>query len=103
MWVAGIFSTCFWLTLFKEFVRYTNYRAENAVLRYCELADSAGISPASMALAFVNSRSFVTSNIIGATTMEQLKENIESYKITLSEDVLTRIEEIHTEIPNPCP
>jgi aryl-alcohol dehydrogenase-like predicted oxidoreductase len=56
-----------------------------------------------MALAFVNSRDFVTSNIIGATNLEQLKENINSYKIKLSNEVLEEIDEIHNENPFPCP
>ena len=56
-----------------------------------------------MANAFVNSRDFVTSNIIGATTMPQLKLAIESEKIKLSEDVLTELDKIHSECPNPCP
>ena len=56
-----------------------------------------------MALSFVNSRPFVTSNIIGATKLNQLKENIESINIVLSEDVLNDIEEVHKLIPNPAP
>ena len=56
-----------------------------------------------MALAFVNSRSFVTSNIIGATTTEQLQSNIDSINVTLSADVLKAIEAIHTQHPNPSP
>ena len=56
-----------------------------------------------MALAYVNSRSFVTSNIIGATSMEQLRENIGSAKVTLSPEVLEAIEAIHQEFTYPCP
>jgi aryl-alcohol dehydrogenase-like predicted oxidoreductase len=56
-----------------------------------------------MALAFVNSRPFVTSNIIGATTMSQLKENIESVDINLGQDILDKINTIHADIPNPTP
>ena len=56
-----------------------------------------------MALAFVNSRHFVTSNIIGATTLEQLKSNIDSVDLTLSTDVLEAIEAVHTQHPNPSP
>jgi len=58
---------------------------------------------AQMALAFVNTRPFLTSNIIGATSMEQLKENIESIHVDLSDEVLEGIEEIHNAIPNPAP
>jgi len=56
-----------------------------------------------MALAYVNSRPFVTSNIIGATTMAQLKENIASIDIQLSDEILKKIETIHQEGPNPSP
>ena len=56
-----------------------------------------------MALAYVNSRSFLTSNIIGATNMEQLKADIDSAQITLGEDVIAAIEAVHKEIPNPSP
>ena len=52
--------------------------------------------------AFVNDRPFVTSNIIGATTMDQLKENIDSIDVTLSNDILKEIEDIHLYDPNPC-
>jgi len=56
-----------------------------------------------MALAFVHSRPFLTSTIIGATTMEQLRSNIASASVTLTPDLLQAIEKIHTELPNPCP
>ena len=56
-----------------------------------------------MALAFVTSRDFVTSNIIGATTMEQLKSNIDSAELTLSSEVMEAIEAVHAANPNPCP
>ena len=56
-----------------------------------------------MALAFVNTRPFVTSNIIGATTIEQLKENIESINVSLSDEIIEEINSIHEDIPNPAP
>ena len=56
-----------------------------------------------MALAFVNNQPFVTSNIIGATTMEQLKENIDSIDTVLSDDVLKAISGVHQMHPNPAP
>jgi len=62
-----------------------------------------GMTLTQMSLAFVNTRSFVTSTIIGATTMEQLKENIDSIDVFLSSDVLSKIHEIHSVIPNPAP
>ncbi len=56
-----------------------------------------------MALAFVNSRPFLTSNIIGATTMEQLESNLASEALRLDDEVLEAIEEVHRRLPNPCP
>lgn len=91
------------LTLFPYFSRYTQPAVEDATRRYVELAQAHGLDPAQMALAFVNSRSFLTSNIIGATTMEQLKSNIASADLTLGDTVLEAIEAIHTAIPNPAP
>lgn len=70
--------------------------------RYVALAREHGLSPAQMALAFVNSRDFLTSNIIGATTMDQLKENIASATVTLSPDVLAAIHAITLENPIPA-
>ncbi len=91
------------LTLFEQFDRYSGTQAGKAAEAYVRLARECGLSPAKMALAFVNSRDFVTSNIIGATTLEQLAENIDSIDLRLDADVLRRIEEIHTLYPNPAP
>ncbi len=91
------------LTLYKRFSRYSNPEAVSATEKYVAIAREAGIDPAQMALAYVTSRSFVTSNIIGATTMKQLECNLESSRLTLSEDVLTAIEAVHTHQPNPSP
>lgn len=91
------------LTLFDRFVRYSTPKAQRATELYCKAANELGYTPAQMALSFVNTREFVTSNIIGATTMEQLKENIDSIDIRLDKDILERIEAIHNEITNPCP
>ena len=70
---------------------------------YYEIAKKHDISLTQMSLSFVNSRPFVTSNIIGASKLSQLKENIESINIDLSEEVLSEIEKIHNKIPNPAP
>jgi aryl-alcohol dehydrogenase-like predicted oxidoreductase len=70
---------------------------------YNEIAKKYEMSLTQMSLSFVNSRSFVTSNIIGASKLSQLKENIESINIDLSEDVLSEIEKVHNMIPNPAP
>jgi aryl-alcohol dehydrogenase-like predicted oxidoreductase len=91
------------LTLFESFTRYSNPNAVKATQRYADLAKSHGLDPAQMALAYVNTRSFLTSNIIGATSMEQLKTDINSVNIVLSPEVLAGIEDIHVQFPNPSP
>ncbi len=91
------------LNQFKVFDRYNSPEAKAAAALYVQLARENNLSPAQMALAFVNSRPFVASNIIGATTLEQLKENIESIHLKLSRDVLAEIEQIHQQYPNPAP
>jgi len=91
------------LTLYERFSRYTNERSADATRAYVELARQNNLSPVQMALAYVNSRGFVTSNIIGATTMEQLQENIGSHSVDLSPDTLEAIEAIHQEFTYPCP
>jgi aryl-alcohol dehydrogenase-like predicted oxidoreductase len=90
------------LTRWARFDRYTNMGATNAAERYVKLAKQWGISPAQMALAFINSRPFITSNIIGATTMEQLRENIDSTLVELPRELLQTLEAIHKELPDPC-
>ena len=91
------------VTLFPNFARYHGKNSFEATERYYELAQQNGLSLTSLALAFVNDRSFVTSNIIGATSLEQLKENIDSIDISLSTEILKEIETIHNDIPNPAP
>ena len=91
------------LTLFNRFQRYINDPGIRCTERYVALARNYGLEPATMALAFVHSRPFLTSTIIGATSMEQLQTNIASASITLSKDLLRAIEDIHTAQPNPCP
>jgi len=90
------------LTLFPRFSRYSSLQAAEATAYYLQLAEDHGLSLTALALAFVKSRSFVTSNIIGATNLEQLKENIDAYQYTLSEQVLQEIDKIHNQIPNPA-
>ena len=91
------------LTLFSRFERYTNEQGEKAIRAYVELAGKHGLVPAQMALAYVNSRPFLTSTIIGATTMEQLQSNIASIYIQLEKELLEKIEAIHVMYPNPNP
>ncbi|KLT73343.1 aldo/keto reductase [Neisseria arctica] len=91
------------LTLFERFQRYNNLQGIAAAERYAQIAEAAGLTPATLALAFVNSRPFVAANIIGATSLEQLRENIDSVNVILSDDVLAEIDKVHAEISNPCP
>ena len=91
------------LNLFPRFKRYSSEEALKATKAYLDLSKDIGISLTTMALAFVNQREFVTSNIIGATSLNQLKENIDSIDIKISKDVISRINCIHSEIPNPSP
>lgn len=91
------------LTLFKDYTRYSNKQAEEATQRYVQLAQQHNLSAAQMALAYVNSRPFTGANIIGATSIAQLKENIGSINLQLEDDVIAAIEEIHQQIPNPSP
>jgi len=87
----------------SRFARYNGEIAERATGAYVSIAREHGLNPAQMALAFVNRQRFVTSNLIGATTMEQLRTNLGSAGLQLSEDVLNAIEAAHRAQPNPCP
>ena len=91
------------LTLFERFQRYNNPQARSAASAYVALAREHGVDPAQLALAWVTSRPFVTSNIIGATTLEQLDSNLASLDLPLSDELLAGIERIHTAQPNPAP
>lgn len=91
------------LKLFPQYSRYNNKEAHNLTHKYLELANELNISLTQLSLAFVNHQEFVTGNIIGATTMEQLKENIDSIDVNLSEETMERIDEIQSLQPNPAP
>ena len=86
----------------RRFNRHHTTRGEKAIESYFKLAKKYGILPSTFANAFVNDRPFVTSNIISATNMDQLKENINSINITLPEQAIIDIENIHLSDPNPC-
>jgi aryl-alcohol dehydrogenase-like predicted oxidoreductase len=88
---------------FKNLARYSNALSWTATEKYMALAEREGMTIAQMSLAFVTQQDFMTTNIIGATSMAQLKENIDSANLILSADVLKEINAIHTEIPNPAP
>ena len=91
------------LSRYTYFDRYTGDVAVQATRAYVELARKNGHTPAQMALAFVNAQPFVASNIIGATSLQQLEEDITSIDLTLSEEVMEDIEQLHSHRPNPCP
>lgn len=90
-------------TRWNRFSRYFTEQGQLAAREYVDLAHAFSLDPAQMALAFINSRPFVASNIIGATTLEQLTSNIASIEITLPSELLKRIEEISLKYSNPCP
>ena len=89
--------------LFKGWERHLNPLAVKAYEEYFKLAKDYGLTMVQLAQSFVNSRPFVTSNIIGATNMEQLKENIDSINIQLSGEIMDKINQIHNNNPNPSP
>ena len=91
------------VTMFPNYSRYSSKSSLLATQKYAEIAEENGLSLSQMALAFVNQRPFVTSNIIGATSLAQLAENIESIHISLSDEVLRSIDSVHAEMPNPAP
>lgn len=91
------------LTLFSRFSRYSNPQTVAACSRYVTLAREHGLDPAQMALAFVTQQPFVTSNIIGATSLQQLESNLGSLELKLSDELLASIEAIHQDQPNPAP
>lgn len=90
-------------SLFERFVRYFTPQGIKATQAYVDVANKHGLDPAQMALAFVNQRPFVASNIIGATNLEQLKSNIDSLDVTLSSELLKELHEVGITYSNPCP
>ena len=91
------------INLFPQFARYNSENTREATRRYHEIANDFGLTLTELSLAFVNQQPFLSSTIIGATTMEQLKENINTIKVTLDENVLAEIEKIQSIFPNPAP
>ena len=91
------------LKLYPNLNRYTSKQSMKATKMYMDIAIKYGISLTNISLAFVNSQPFVTSNIIGASKLKQLKENIESINIELCPEILKEIENIQSLIPNPAP
>ncbi len=91
------------MTLYERFTRYTSGRGAEATRAYVDLAAAHELSPVQMALAYVTSRDFVTSNIIGATSLDQLRENLGSVSVALDDEVLEAIEDLNREFTYPCP
>lgn len=90
-------------TLFSRFTRYSSEQSDQAVAEYVALAKKHGLDPSQMALAFVRQQPFVASTLLGATTLEQLKINIDSYDVTLNEEVIEELEAIHRRYTYPAP
>ncbi len=90
-------------TLFSRFTRYSSPQAEAAIAEYVALAKKRNLDPSQMALAFVRQQPFVASTLLGATTMEQLKINIDSQNLTLDEEILADLENIHKRFTIPAP
>ncbi|MGM0931978.1 MAG: aldo/keto reductase [Bacteroidota bacterium] len=91
------------LDLFPQYKRYSGDQAVKATREYSEIAKKHGLSFAQMSLAFINQQPFVTSNIVGATNLDQLAENIGSIDLELSSEILEEINAVHERIPNPAP
>ncbi|CAI0826335.1 NADP(H)-dependent aldo-keto reductase [Serratia fonticola] len=90
-------------TLFSRFTRYSSAQSQAAIAEYVALAKKHGLDPSQMALAFVRRQPFVASTLLGATTLEQLKINIDSFDVVLNEEVLQALEEIHSRFTIPAP
>jgi aryl-alcohol dehydrogenase-like predicted oxidoreductase len=90
-------------TMFNRGQRYEGPGAEKAIRSYVELARDKGLTPAQLAIKFCDSRPFVTSTIIGGSTMEQLKEDIDAFDTAWSGELETAVDALHVEQPNPCP
>lgn len=90
-------------TLFSRFTRYSGEQAQKAVAAYVDVAKRHALDPAQMALAFVRQQKFVASTLLGATTMAQLKTNLESLHLTLSDEVLAELDAVHRIYTYPAP
>jgi aryl-alcohol dehydrogenase-like predicted oxidoreductase len=91
------------IKLYPQFSRYNSAQCTEATRLYQEIAHKHGLTLTQMALAFVTQQAFVTSTIIGATTMEQLKENIATIDIVLSDEIISEINAVQAIIPDPAP
>lgn len=90
-------------TLYNRMQRYDGPGSQEAIRSYVDLAKAHGVAPETLALKFCDSRPFVTSTIIGATTMDQLKTDIDAFDLTWTDSLDKVVDELHVERPNPCP
>ncbi|MFV5700295.1 aldo/keto reductase [Flavobacterium sp. XS2P12] len=91
------------INLFPQFSRYNSAQCTEATRLYQEIAKKNGLTLTELSLAFIEQQPFVTSTIIGATTLEQLKENIDTIQVSLSDEILKAIDEVQAVIPDPAP
>ncbi len=91
------------LTMWEDWQRYSSIRSSNATEEYYKIAERNNLTLTQLSLAFVNQQDFVTSNIIGATKISQLKENIDSVNINLSNEIISDIDKVHENNPSPAP
>jgi aryl-alcohol dehydrogenase-like predicted oxidoreductase len=102
-YVKGIEEDNARLKVHPRFARYSSEQATQATKEYIKIAEDHNMSLAQMSLAFVTQQPFVTSNIIGASSLKQLEENIDSINIELDKDLLAKINAVHAVNPNPAP
>ncbi len=91
------------ISLFPQYTRYSSAQCTEATRLYQEIAHKNGLSLTQLSLAFIEQQSFVTSTIIGATTLEQLKENIDTIQVSLSDEILKAIDQVQAILPDPAP
>ncbi|WP_338236474.1 NADP(H)-dependent aldo-keto reductase [Persicobacter diffluens] len=91
------------ITIWPHYSRYSSEQCVQAVEGYAQVAEKYGLSLTELSLGFVNSRPFLTSNIIGATTLEQLRENIATVNVEITEEIMADINAVHQQFPNPAP
>ena len=91
------------MSLFPQYARYNSEQCTNATKLYSEIAKKNGLTLTELSLAFIEQQSFVTSTIIGATSLVQLKENIDTIRVSLSEEIIAEINQVQAIIPDPAP
>ena len=91
------------LSLFPQYSRYSSEQCTQATILYNEIAKKNGLTLTELSLVFLEQQAFVTSTIIGATTLEQLKENIATINVSLSEEIIAEINTVQAIIPDPAP